>query len=298
MSDRDHGLASCASLTTRKTFPFAAATSSRWGRQFGKVAAMSSSNPLHIAQPLTLPNGVILKNRIGKAPLTEGLADAMNRATERHVRLYGRWAAGGAAVVVTGNVQIDRRYLERAGQRGDRRQWRARCPARLRAGRHRQRHAALDADQSSRPPDSAPRLRATCGNPRRCRWRCPRVPLPTPRAMTADEVADVPRRFAEVARVARDARSYQPLRVVHDPHHREHHRHLDQHADHGGEGCAGVEAEQADRRGHGQLEEVGGADQGRGAGDAVLLAGRSVEQVGEAGVEVDLDQDRHGQQQR
>lgn len=72
---------------------------------------MSSSNPLHIAQPLTLPNGVILKNRIGKAPLTEGLADAMNRATERHVRLYGRWAAGGAAVVVTGNVQIDRRYL-------------------------------------------------------------------------------------------------------------------------------------------------------------------------------------------
>ena len=52
-------------------------------------------NHLRLAQPLTLPNGTVLKNRIGKAPLTEGLADPMNRATERHVRLYGRWAAGG-----------------------------------------------------------------------------------------------------------------------------------------------------------------------------------------------------------
>ena len=68
-----------------------------------------------LSAPLTLPNGVVLKNRIGKAPLTEGLADEMNRATGRHVRLYGRWAAGGAAVVITGNVQIDRRYLERPG---------------------------------------------------------------------------------------------------------------------------------------------------------------------------------------
>ncbi len=68
-----------------------------------------------LAQPLKLPNGVVLKNRIGKAPLTEGLADEMNRATARHVSLYRRWAEGGAAVVVTGNVQVDRRYLERPG---------------------------------------------------------------------------------------------------------------------------------------------------------------------------------------
>jgi 2,4-dienoyl-CoA reductase-like NADH-dependent reductase (Old Yellow Enzyme family) len=65
--------------------------------------------------PLRLPCGVTLKNRIGKAPLTEGLADTWNRATDRHVRLYKAWAAGGAGLVVTGNVQIDRRYLERPG---------------------------------------------------------------------------------------------------------------------------------------------------------------------------------------
>jgi 2,4-dienoyl-CoA reductase-like NADH-dependent reductase (Old Yellow Enzyme family) len=70
---------------------------------------------LSLASPLPLPCGVVLKNRIGKAPLTEGLADGLNRATARHVRLYRAWAEGGAGVVVTGNVQVDRRYLERPG---------------------------------------------------------------------------------------------------------------------------------------------------------------------------------------
>ena len=68
-----------------------------------------------LASPLTLPCGAIVKNRFGKAPLTEGLADGMNRATARHASLYGRWARGGAGVVVTGNVQVDRRHLERPG---------------------------------------------------------------------------------------------------------------------------------------------------------------------------------------
>jgi 2,4-dienoyl-CoA reductase-like NADH-dependent reductase (Old Yellow Enzyme family) len=56
-----------------------------------------------------------LKNRLSKAAMTEGLADEGNRATGRHVTLYRRWAEGGAGLLLTGNVQIDRRYLERAG---------------------------------------------------------------------------------------------------------------------------------------------------------------------------------------
>lgn len=47
--------------------------------------------------------------------MTEGLADDRNRATARHVELYRRWADGGAGALLTGNVQVDRRYLERAG---------------------------------------------------------------------------------------------------------------------------------------------------------------------------------------
>ncbi|MBT8088096.1 MAG: NADH:flavin oxidoreductase/NADH oxidase family protein [Gammaproteobacteria bacterium] len=47
--------------------------------------------------------------------MTEGVADARNRATARHVELYRRWAEGGSGALLTGNVQVDRRYLERAG---------------------------------------------------------------------------------------------------------------------------------------------------------------------------------------
>ena len=64
---------------------------------------------------LTLPNGVTLKNRIAKAAMTEGLADEYNRATDRHAVLYRRWAEGGAGMLLTGNVMVDQRYLERPG---------------------------------------------------------------------------------------------------------------------------------------------------------------------------------------
>ncbi len=68
-----------------------------------------------LQKSLALPNGVTLKNRIAKAAMTEGLADAQNRATDRHVTIYRRWAEGGAGVLITGNVMVDRRYLERPG---------------------------------------------------------------------------------------------------------------------------------------------------------------------------------------
>ncbi len=68
-----------------------------------------------LARSLTLPSGGKLKNRIAKAAMTEGLADHYNRATDRHVRLYRRWAEGGAGLLLTGNVMVDRRYLERPG---------------------------------------------------------------------------------------------------------------------------------------------------------------------------------------
>ncbi|MGZ8704315.1 MAG: NADH:flavin oxidoreductase/NADH oxidase family protein [Aeromicrobium sp.] len=64
--------------------------------------------------PLTLPSGLVLPNRIAKAPMTENLADADNQPTVRHERVYRRWAEGGAGLLVTGNLMVDRRYLERS----------------------------------------------------------------------------------------------------------------------------------------------------------------------------------------
>lgn len=66
-------------------------------------------------QPMMLPCGAVLSNRIAKAALTEGMADARNHATSKHDSLYRRWSAGGAGLLMTGNVQVDRRFLERPG---------------------------------------------------------------------------------------------------------------------------------------------------------------------------------------
>ena len=68
-----------------------------------------------LSQPFTLPCGVVIKNRIGKAPMTEGLADCWDRPTPELCRLYERWAMGGTGLSVTGNVMIDHRFLERPG---------------------------------------------------------------------------------------------------------------------------------------------------------------------------------------
>ena len=68
-----------------------------------------------IENALTLPCGTTLPNRLAKAAMTEGLADTDNNATDRHVTLYRRWSEGGAGLLLTGNVQIDRRHIERPG---------------------------------------------------------------------------------------------------------------------------------------------------------------------------------------
>ncbi len=64
---------------------------------------------------LTLPCGHIVPNRLCKSAMTEGLADAHDHATANHQRLYTTWARGGAAILLTGNIMVDGRYLERAG---------------------------------------------------------------------------------------------------------------------------------------------------------------------------------------
>lgn len=67
-----------------------------------------------ISTPLTLRCGLELPNRIVKAAMTEALADADNDPTSRLIRLYEQWAAGGAGMLLTGNIMVDRRHLERA----------------------------------------------------------------------------------------------------------------------------------------------------------------------------------------
>ncbi len=68
-----------------------------------------------LGEPLDLPCGKRLKNRLCKSAMTEALADHHDAPTDAHLTLYKRWSLGGMAVQVTGNVMVDRRYLERPG---------------------------------------------------------------------------------------------------------------------------------------------------------------------------------------
>jgi len=68
-----------------------------------------------LAQPLRLPSGAVLPNRLVKAAMSEGMADPDGHATARLSALYGRWAGSGAGLLLSGNIQVDRWHLERPG---------------------------------------------------------------------------------------------------------------------------------------------------------------------------------------
>lgn len=68
-----------------------------------------------LADTLTLPCGAIIPNRLAKAAMTEGLATPDGVPTAELERLYGLWSDGGAGLLLSGNIQVDRDHLERPG---------------------------------------------------------------------------------------------------------------------------------------------------------------------------------------
>ena len=68
-----------------------------------------------LASPLTLPCGAVIPNRLVKAAMTEGLATMTGVPTPELERLYGLWSDGGAGVLISGNIQVDRHHLEQPG---------------------------------------------------------------------------------------------------------------------------------------------------------------------------------------
>jgi len=71
--------------------------------------------PNLLNQPLRLPNGSVLRNRLAKAAMSETLGTYDNRPTPDLVQLYRRWAGSGLGLIITGNVMIDRRALGEPG---------------------------------------------------------------------------------------------------------------------------------------------------------------------------------------
>lgn len=155
--------------------------------------------PVELAEALRLPCGVVLPNRIAKAALTECLADPRtNDPNTRHERLFRRWATGGVGLMVTGNVMVDRRYLERTSnvvidERTDR--------------------AALERWAQAAQSTGVPTLVQVNHPGRQCSVFVSRSPVApsavrvkmlgafvTPRALSDDEVDALASRYAHVAK--------------------------------------------------------------------------------------------------
>jgi 2,4-dienoyl-CoA reductase-like NADH-dependent reductase (Old Yellow Enzyme family) len=56
--------------------------------------------------PLVLRSGTTLGNRIAKAAMEENMAGSAQLPDERLTSLYRRWGAGGAGLLITGNVMV------------------------------------------------------------------------------------------------------------------------------------------------------------------------------------------------
>ncbi|MDP9084451.1 MAG: NADH:flavin oxidoreductase/NADH oxidase family protein [Pseudomonadota bacterium] len=157
-----------------------------------------------IDSPIELPCGARLANRLCKAALTEGLADPMNRATRQLEHLYRRWSEGGAGLVITGNVQIDRTHLERPGNvvidnNGGLDRLRAYAKAGTSAGNHLWM-------QINHPGRQTPKsLNANPLAPSAVSLQIPGDGFGEPRGASEAEILDLIRRFASVAAVARDS---------------------------------------------------------------------------------------------
>jgi 2,4-dienoyl-CoA reductase-like NADH-dependent reductase (Old Yellow Enzyme family) len=71
--------------------------------------------PTDLFSPLELRSGQKLRNRIAKAAMEEGMTGRAQLPDERLVALYRRWGAGGAGLLITGNVMVHAQALTGPG---------------------------------------------------------------------------------------------------------------------------------------------------------------------------------------
>ena len=159
-----------------------------------------------ITDKLDLPCGVQIKNRICKGAMTEGLADEQNRATSKHVNLYNRWSDGGAGILLTGNVQVDHRYLERPGnvviEGQQTNEQLSRLTAYAEAGTKNNTHLWMQISHAGRQTPAS--VAETPVAPSEVQLQMPGAQFGKPRSLSDEEILDIIQKFAHTASVARE----------------------------------------------------------------------------------------------
>ncbi len=160
-----------------------------------------------LEQPLTLPCGAVVRNRMCKAAMTEGLAHPDGSASEELERLYGIWSDGGSGILLSGNIQVDGDHLERPGnvivdsklsedafsalQRM--------AAAGTRNGNHLWAQISHAGRQTQKIVNPAPKA------PSAVRLRLPQSQFGEPVALTAEEIESVIERFVGCALTCKEA---------------------------------------------------------------------------------------------
>lgn len=158
-------------------------------------------------QPLTLPCGAVLPNRLAKAAMTEGLATPDGRPTPELERLYGIWSDGGAGMLLTGNIIVDKDHLERPGNVIIDREPDADMAARLKAwatagkrgGNHLWAQISHGGRQTQKLVNPNPKSASDVA------LALPGGQFAKPTPLTKEEIADLVKRWAIAAGACKDA---------------------------------------------------------------------------------------------
>lgn len=160
-----------------------------------------------LAATLRLPCGAELKNRLAKGAMTEGLATPDGVPTEALARLYQCWAEGGAGMLLTGNVIIDRDHLERPGNvvidKKPSAEMMAALKAWAKAGTVNGTHLWMQISHGGRQTQTL--VNPTPKAPSAVKLGLPGGQFGTPVPLTEDEIKDLIQRFAIAAKAAKDA---------------------------------------------------------------------------------------------
>lgn len=163
--------------------------------------------PIKMTDPLTLPCGAVIANRLAKPAITEGLGDPRGWPTAELERLYSGWAESGFGLMITGNILVDGDHLERAGNviidREPSGAQMAALQSWTKVARSKGAHVWAQLSHSGRQTQKV--INPTPLAPSAIEIGLPGGQFGKPKAMTSDEIVQVVNRFAIAARVCKEA---------------------------------------------------------------------------------------------
>ena len=160
-----------------------------------------------LSDTVELPCGASLPNRLSKAAMTEGLATGDGVPTAELARLYGLWSDGGAGMLLSGNIMVDKDHLERPGNvvidqppnqemRDALRRW---AEAGTRNGNHLWAQISHAGRQTQKIVNPSPKA------PSAVKLGLPGGRFGQPVALTENEIDDIIRRFGVCAAAVKEA---------------------------------------------------------------------------------------------